>query len=67
MPVMSCQSDGKPGFKFGDSGHCYTFDPKNPASKERARQEAIRQGAAEHAHGKAPKVIHEGHKPNTGD
>lgn len=38
MPVKKCTSDGKSGYKYGDSGHCYT----GPG----ARQKAIKQGQA---------------------
>ena len=46
MPVKSCQSNGKPGFKWGNSGKCYTYTPGDKSSKEKARQKAIRQGRA---------------------
>ena len=46
IPVKDCQKDGKKGFKWGDSGKCYTYTPGNKQSKERARQKAIRQGRA---------------------
>jgi hypothetical protein len=26
MPVQECKLDGKPGFKYGASGTCYTHD-----------------------------------------
>lgn len=38
MPLKRCQSDGKPGYKWGDSGKCYTGDG--------AREKAIKQGRA---------------------
>jgi len=41
MPVKRCQSNKKPGYKWGDQGNCYTG--KN------ARQKALRQGRAIHA------------------
>ena len=46
MPVHSCQEDGKPGFKWGTHGHCYTYTRGNKQSKERARNKAIKQGRA---------------------
>lgn len=46
MPVMDCESEGKPGFKFGEEGHCYTFTPGDEASRERARERAEEQGRA---------------------
>lgn len=46
MPVKECQSDGKPGFKYGDTGKCYTYTEGDDESKERAREKAKRQGRA---------------------
>jgi hypothetical protein len=46
MPVKRCQSNGKPGFKWGDSGKCYTYTPGNTQSRVRARQRAEKQGRA---------------------
>ena len=44
MPVKDCQDNGKPGMKWGDSGKCYTYDPKNEGSRRNAKKEAIAQG-----------------------
>lgn len=38
MPLQRCQADGKAGWKYGPSGHCYT----GPGAKKKA----IRQGVA---------------------
>lgn len=38
MPIKKCQKDKKKGYKFGDSGKCYTG--KN------ARKKAIKRGQA---------------------
>lgn len=46
MPIKRCRKDGKPGFKFGDSGKCYTYEPGNPASRAAARAMAERQRRA---------------------
>ena len=46
MPVKDCQSENKPGFKYGDSGKCYTYDPKNEGSKKNANKKARIQGIA---------------------
>lgn len=46
MPVKRCQSGGRPGFKWGDEGECYTYAPGSKQSMERARRRAVRQGAA---------------------
>jgi hypothetical protein len=44
MPIKECQDNGKPGMKWGDSGKCYTYDPKNEGSRRNAKKEAIAQG-----------------------
>jgi nitrate reductase beta subunit len=46
MPVKECQDNNKPGYKWGDSGKCYTYDPKNETSKKEARKKANIQGIA---------------------
>lgn len=46
MPVQSCSVNGKPGFKWGDNGACYTYDPNSPKSKAAARIKAGAQGTA---------------------
>ncbi len=43
MPIMSCTKDGKPGFKFGREGKCYTYTPGNKESRERAVAKAQKQ------------------------
>jgi hypothetical protein len=44
MPVKNCEDNKKPGFKWGDSGKCYTYDPKNETAKKTAKKSAILQG-----------------------
>lgn len=51
MPVMSCREKDKPGYKYGKSGHCYTYEPNDEAGRKRAKQKAIVQGAAIKARG----------------
>ena len=46
MPINSCQLENKPGFKWGDSGHCYTYDPEKPESQKRARRQCLLQARA---------------------
>lgn len=46
MPVQPCQSDGKPGYRWGDTGRCFTYERGDEDGRERARQKAVRQGAA---------------------
>ncbi len=51
MPVQLCRKDGKPGYKYGESGHCYTYEVGNEASRKKAKQKAHLQGAAIQAQG----------------
>lgn len=46
MPIMRCQKNGKPGFKWGERGTCYTYTPGDKAGRERAREKALVQGRA---------------------
>ncbi len=46
MPVQSCSEGGKPGFKWGEGGACYVYDPSSPKSKLAARIKAGHQGTA---------------------
>lgn len=46
MPLKNCSDGGKPGYKWGDAGHCYTYTKDNPASQKSAKKKAIRQGIA---------------------
>lgn len=43
MPVKPCQSGGLPGYRCGDRGKCYTYSPRNEASRKRAKRRAILQ------------------------
>ena len=46
MPVQACQQDGKPGFRWGQRGKCYTYEPGSLRSKAAARLKAEAQGKA---------------------
>ena len=46
MPVTRCVRDGKPGWKWGRGGFCYTYTARNEKSSARAKQKAHLQGAA---------------------
>ncbi len=46
MPVQECTLDGKPGFRWGEEGKCYTYTPGDEASREAARAKAEKQGRA---------------------
>lgn len=45
MPIKSCTSNGKRGYKYGD-GTCYTYNDGDEASKKRAYDKAVKQGQA---------------------
>jgi len=51
MPIQGCTKDGKPGFKYGDRGTCYTYTPGNEASRQRALAKAQAQERAIKASG----------------
>jgi len=51
MPIKRCQRNGRPGFKWGDEGKCYTYEPGNKDSREAARQRALKQARAIRARG----------------
>ena len=46
MPVNRCQLNNKPGYKWGDSGKCYTYVPGNRSSETKAKDKAVKQGIA---------------------
>lgn len=50
MPITRCQSNGQPGYRWG-SGKCYTYDPENIASRDRAYASAQAQERAARAAG----------------
>lgn len=43
MPIQSCQLNNKPGFKWGESGKCYTYTAGDESSKRRAKAKAEKQ------------------------
>ena len=45
MPVMRCQANGKPGYKWGESGKCYT----GPGAKAQAQRQGRAIEANKHA------------------
>ena len=51
MPVQVCQADGKPGYRWGERGKCYTYTPGNRRRKAAARLKAEMQGKAVAARG----------------
>jgi len=46
MPVESCSFEGKPGFRWGNQGKCYTYTAGSESSMENARRSAQKQGLA---------------------
>jgi hypothetical protein len=46
MPAKRCKKDGKPGWKWGDSGHCYTYTPGDKQSESRAKARMRQQAKA---------------------
>ncbi len=46
MPVQECRLNGKPGYKWGEQGHCYTYIPGDKQAQQRARNQAEEQGIA---------------------
>jgi hypothetical protein len=46
MPVTECNSQGKPGFKWGEQGKCYSYEPGNEDSRKVAKEKAEAQGRA---------------------
>ena len=46
MPLKKCQINNQPGYKWGDGGKCYEYDPADEDSKSSAKKSAISQGVA---------------------
>lgn len=46
MPVQKCQSGSKPGFRWGQAGKCYTYEPGNSTARKEAKRKAYVQGYA---------------------
>jgi len=46
MPLMRCSLEKKPGWKYGDSGACYTYTAGDKKSESAAKLKAIKQGIA---------------------
>lgn len=52
MPVKSCTSNGKKGYKYGDSGKCYT----GPDAKAKAKKQGVPIEISKHADTPAKKA-----------
>jgi len=46
MPVQECQLKGKPGWRWGSRGKCYTYTEGDEEASARAHDKAEAQGAA---------------------
>jgi hypothetical protein len=46
MPLTRCEDNGKPGWKFGDTGKCYVYTAGDDASEKDARRKAVKQALA---------------------
>lgn len=46
LPLKRCNAEGKPGWKWGDSGNCYPYTSGNVPSERAAKGKALRQGRA---------------------
>jgi hypothetical protein len=51
VPIEKCQKDGKPGYRWGEEGTCYTYTAGNENSREQAYQKALQQARAIKAQG----------------
>jgi len=51
MPINSCSNNGKPGYKWGSQGMCYTYTEGNAQSMKQARNKARLQGIAARLNG----------------
>ena len=46
MPIQRCKSHGKPGYKWGSKGTCYTYTKGNKEQQSKALAKAAAQGKA---------------------
>ena len=46
MPLQRCETDDRPGWKWGESGKCYPYTAGDEASEQAARKKAMAQAAA---------------------
>ena len=51
MPIYRCTDGGSPGYRWGDSGKCYTYRAGCKSCQDRAKASAQRQGVAAMAAG----------------
>jgi len=46
MPLQRCQKAGKPGWRWGERGTCYTYAPGVASSEKVAKRKAMVQAVA---------------------
>jgi len=46
MPIQKCQNKGKPGYRWGKRGKCYTYTRGNARSKKIALNKVRKQALA---------------------
>lgn len=46
MPVQRCRAKGRPGYKWGRTGKCYTYATGDKRGAKRAKNLAQKQGLA---------------------
>jgi hypothetical protein len=46
MPIETCELNGKPGYRWGQQGKCYTYEAGNDSSRSAAMQRAMEQARA---------------------
>lgn len=46
MPVQSCTENSRPGYRWGQSGKCYTYKPGDKVGQASAKLRASKQGVA---------------------
>jgi len=51
MPIKSCSENGKPGWRWGDHGKCYTYTKGDENSSRRAHAKALAQARAAYSGG----------------
>ena len=51
MPIQSCLNEGKPGYKWGEQGSCYTYTAGDESSIKEAKKKAQIQGIAARLNG----------------
>jgi SPP1 gp7 family putative phage head morphogenesis protein len=51
LPIQTCEINGKPGYKWGETGKCYTYTPGNKKEEKQALAKAKEQMKAIYASG----------------